>query len=269
MVTSEVSSVKEGKKTFFGNKLISEEEKEGRVRELFTSVAGKYDLMNDLMSFGTHRLWKRFLAMNTGLRPGDKALDVAGGTADLAILMASQVGESGEVVVYDINMEMLEVGRKKCIYRGLGKKVQYAQGNAEAIPFEDNTFHCATVGFGIRNVTRPEKAFGEMARVVKPGGRVVCLEFSHPTNRLFARLYNLYSINVIPRIGKVVTKNRDAYVYLHESIRKFPDQEMLKSIMEGVGLYNVRYHNLFNGIAALHIGEKVQKSYGRKNRRKA
>jgi demethylmenaquinone methyltransferase/2-methoxy-6-polyprenyl-1,4-benzoquinol methylase len=249
--------MKEDKKTYFGNKLIPEEEKEGRVRTLFTSVAEKYDLMNDLMSFGTHRLWKRFLGTKTGLRPGDTALDVAGGTADLAILMARQVGEDGKVVVYDINIEMLELGREKCIDKGLVKNVQYAQGNAEAISFDDNTFHCATVGFGIRNVTRLENAFGEMKRVVKPGGRVVCLEFSHPKNPLFGKLYDLYSENVIPSIGSVVAGDRDAYVYLHESIKKFPDQERLKAIMEGAGLYNVKYYNLFNGIAALHIGEKI------------
>lgn len=249
--------MKESKKTHFGNELIPEDEKQGRIRELFTSVAGKYDLMNDLMSFGTHRLWKRFLASRTGLRPGDKALDVAGGTADLTILMAHQVGEAGKVVIYDINLEMLEVGRDKCIDKGLVKNIDYVQGDAESIPFDDNTFHCATVGFGIRNVTRIDRAFAEMQRVVKPGGRVVCLEFSHPTSRLFSALYDLYSENVIPRIGGAVAGNHDAYAYLHESIRKFPDQEKLKAIMEGAGLFNVRYHNIFNGIAALHIGDKV------------
>jgi demethylmenaquinone methyltransferase/2-methoxy-6-polyprenyl-1,4-benzoquinol methylase len=244
-------------KTHFGNQLIPEDEKKGLVGEVFTSVADRYDLMNDLMSFGTHRIWKRFVALKTNLRPGDLALDVAGGTADLAILSAGQVGEDGRVVVYDINMEMLEKGRDKCIDRGLVKNVLYARGDAEAIPFEDNTFHAVTIGFGIRNVTRLDTALKEMLRVLKPGGRLMCLEFSHPTSALFSKLYDLYSENVLPRLGSVITGNRDAYVYLHESIRKFPDQEEFKRLMEGAGYYGVRYHNLFNGIAALHIGEKI------------
>lgn len=243
--------------TYFGNKVIPAEEKKHRVQEIFTSVADKYDLMNDLMSFGTHRLWKRFVAEKTNLKPGDSAIDVCGGTADIAMLMAKKVGEKGRVVVYDINQEMLKFGRDKCIDQGFLKNIQYAQGNAEDISFEDNTFHCATVGFGIRNVTYLEKAFREMARIVKPGGRVICLEFSHPTSKVFSKLYDLYSFKVMPEIGEMVTGNRDAYTYLPESIRKFPTQEELKKIMEGVGLFKVKYYNLFNGIAAVHVGAKV------------
>jgi demethylmenaquinone methyltransferase/2-methoxy-6-polyprenyl-1,4-benzoquinol methylase len=249
--------MKESKKTYFGNRLIPEEEKEGKVKELFTSVATKYDLMNDLMSFGTHRLWKRFVASKTELSPGQRVLDVAGGTADLALLMAARVGPDGKVVVYDINRDMLELGRDKCIDRGFVKNMDYVQGDAEVLPFYDNTFHCATIGFGLRNVTHLDTALAEMKRVVKPSGRVMCLDFSHPTNRFFGRVYDLYSKNVIPRIGALVAGNQEAYVYLHESIRKFPDQEKLKAMMENAGLFNVRYHNIFNGIAALHIGEKV------------
>jgi demethylmenaquinone methyltransferase/2-methoxy-6-polyprenyl-1,4-benzoquinol methylase len=243
--------------THFGSKLIPEEEKRARVADIFDSVAPRYDLMNDLMSMGTHRLWKRFAASETRLRPGDSAIDVAGGTADIALLMARLVGDSGGVVVYDINQEMLKHGRDKCIDRGYLKNMKFVQGNAEEIAFEQNTFHAATVGFGIRNVTHLERAFAEMARVVKPGGRVICLEFSRPEGALLKRLYDLYSFSFIPAVGKAVTGNRDAYVYLPESIRKFPPQEELKGIMESAGLYKVRYHNLFNGIAAVHIGVKV------------
>lgn len=245
------------KMTHFGSKLIPEDEKQGRVAEIFDSVAPRYDLMNDLMSMGTHRLWKMFVARATRLRPGDSAIDVAGGTADIALLMAKMVGDSGDVVVYDINQEMLKVGRDKCIDRGYLSNIRFARGNAEEIAFERNTFHAATVGFGIRNVTHLKRAFVEMARVVKPGGRVICLEFSRPGSALLRRLYDFYSFSVIPAVGTAVTGNRDAYVYLPESIRKFPPQEELKGIMESAGLYKVRYHNLFNGIAAVHIGVKV------------
>ncbi|MBI5467689.1 MAG: bifunctional demethylmenaquinone methyltransferase/2-methoxy-6-polyprenyl-1,4-benzoquinol methylase UbiE [Deltaproteobacteria bacterium] len=245
------------KMTFFGNKLVPEDEKQKKVREVFDSVAEKYDLMNDLMSMGTHRFWKRLIARETGLKPGESALDVAGGTADIALLMSDRVGPSGNVVVYDINGEMLKVGKEKSYDRGYLKGVRFVQGNAEEISFEDNTFHCATVGFGIRNVTHLDRAFSEMRRVVKPGGKVICLEFSHPGSRLFARLYDLYSFSVIPAVGEIITGNRSAYEYLPESIRKFPTQEKLKKIMEDAGLYKVRYYNLFNGIAAVHIGAKV------------
>lgn len=243
--------------TYFGNKIIPAEEKKQRVQDIFTSVADKYDLMNDLMSLGTHRLWKRFVAEKTNLKLGDSAIDVCGGTADIAMLMAKRAGENGRVVVYDINMEMLKNGRDKCIDRGFLKNIRHVQGDAEEIAFEDNTFHCATVGFGIRNVTHLDMAFREMMRIVKPGGRVICLEFSHPTSKVFSKLYDIYSFKVMPEIGNVITGNRDAYTYLPESIRKFPKQEELKKIMEGVGLFKVKYYNLFNGIAAVHIGIKV------------
>jgi demethylmenaquinone methyltransferase/2-methoxy-6-polyprenyl-1,4-benzoquinol methylase len=245
------------KMTHFGEKVIPEEEKVGRVREVFDSVAGRYDLMNDLMSLGTHRIWKKWVAGVTGLREGDSAIDVAGGTADIALLLSSMVGPSGRVVVYDINSDMLRVGRDKCLDKGHASDMRFVQGNAEEISFDDNTFHCATVGFGIRNVTHLDRAFAEMTRVVKPGGRVVCLEFSRPESRLLKKLYDVYSFSFIPAVGELVTGNRDAYVYLPESIRKFPPQEELKKIMEGVGLYRVKYYNIFDGIAAVHIGYKV------------
>lgn len=245
------------KMTYFGNKLIPEEEKQGKVREIFDSVAGKYDLMNDLMSLGTHRVWKRLIAAETGLREGQSAIDVAGGTADIAMLMAKRAGEKGSVTVYDINREMLKVGRKKCVDNGFLKNMKYIQGNAEEICFDDNSFHCATVGFGIRNVTRLDRAFSEMRRVVKPGGKVICLEFSKTKNPVFSKLYDFYSFTVIPKVGEMVTGNRDAYEYLPESIRKFPPQEELKKIMEDAGLFKVKYYNLFDGIAAVHVGHKV------------
>lgn len=245
------------KMTFFGNKLVPEEEKQKKVREVFDSVAEKYDLMNDLMSMGTHRFWKRLIARETGLRPGQSAIDVAGGTADIALLMSDRVGPEGDVVVYDINGEMLKVGKDKCYDRGYTRGLRFVQGNAEEISFDDNTFHCATVGFGIRNVTHLDRAFSEMRRVVKPGGKVICLEFSHPESKLFSKLYDMYSFSVIPAVGEFITGNRSAYEYLPESIRKFPTQERLKEIMEEAGLYRVRYYNLFNGIAAVHIGAKV------------
>ncbi|MBI5562712.1 MAG: bifunctional demethylmenaquinone methyltransferase/2-methoxy-6-polyprenyl-1,4-benzoquinol methylase UbiE [Deltaproteobacteria bacterium] len=248
---------KEGKLTHFGNTLIPEEEKASRVKEVFDSVASKYDLMNDLMSLGTHRVWKRIVAAQTGLRPGETAIDVAGGTADIALLMAARVGEAGSVVVYDINAEMLKAGREKCVDRGVLKNIRFVCGDAEAIAFPDNAFHCATVGFGIRNVTHLGAAFAEMRRVVKPGGKVVCLEFSRPQSTVIRRLYDLYSFKVIPEVGEAVTGARNAYVYLPESIRRFPPQEELKKIMEGAGLFKVSYQNLFNGIAALHVGYKV------------
>ena len=245
------------KMTHFGNQTIPEHEKEKKVREVFDSVASKYDLMNDLMSFGIHRLWKRFVASETGLRPGQSAIDVAGGTADISLLMKDRVGDEGSIVVFDINGEMLKVGREKCIDKGYLKGLRFVQGNAEEIPFEDSSFHCATVGFGIRNVTHLDRAFSEMTRVVKPGGKVICLEFSHPTSRLFKKAYDLYSFSFIPNVGEMITGNRSAYEYLPESIRKFPPQEELKKIMEGAGLWRVKYHNLLNGIAAVHVGVKV------------
>ncbi|MEK7314069.1 MAG: bifunctional demethylmenaquinone methyltransferase/2-methoxy-6-polyprenyl-1,4-benzoquinol methylase UbiE [Deltaproteobacteria bacterium] len=245
------------KKSLFGFKEILENEKKDLVNEVFSSVASNYDLMNDLMSLFTHRLWKRFLVEKTHLRQGQSALDVAGGTADISLLLKEKVGDGGSVTVFDINQEMLEHGRDKCLDRGVVKGMMFVRGNAEELPFPANTFHCATVGFGIRNVTRIGIAFKEMRRVVKPGGRVLCLEFSHPENKIFKQLYDFYSFNVIPLIGETVTGNRDAYVYLAESIRKFPPQEELKRIMIDAGLYKVKYHNLFDGIAAVHVGTKV------------
>ena len=243
--------------TSFGNKTVALEEKKGLVQGVFDAVAYKYDLMNDLMSFGTHRFWKRFVASKSRLREGDRAIDVCGGTADIAIRMAKLVGEEGNVVVYDINRPMLEAGRDKGIDAGCIKNIDYVQGNAEDISFPDNTFQAATVGFGIRNVTLLKKAFKEMMRVVKPGGRVLCLEFSHVSDPVLKKIYDQFSFKVIPEIGDAITGNKEAYEYLVESIRKFPKQEELKEILEDIGLYKVRFYNLFGGVAALHTGVKI------------
>ncbi|MFQ5901336.1 MAG: bifunctional demethylmenaquinone methyltransferase/2-methoxy-6-polyprenyl-1,4-benzoquinol methylase UbiE [Thermodesulfobacteriota bacterium] len=243
--------------TYFGNRPIPSKEKKGLVKELFTSVAERYDVMNDLMSFGTHHFWKRFVVKKARLKEGDHAIDVCGGTADIALLMAGLVGEKGRVVVYDINSEMLDIGKRKGIDRGFLKNIKFVQGDAENIAFPDNSFQAATVGFGIRNVTSFENALREMMRVVKPGGRVICLEFSHPTSRIFRKLYDLYSFRIIPEIGHIVTGRREAYTYLTESIRRFPAQEELKKLMEDIGFYKVRYYNLVRGVAAVHVGIKV------------
>lgn len=259
-MSSEKGEAGEGK-THFGYRHVDVAEKEGLVKDVFDSVAEKYDLMNDLMSFGTHRLWKRLMVKKTGLRRGQRALDVAGGTGDIAFGMAELVGvregSGGHITVFDINGEMLKYGAERAVDRGYLSGLDFVQGNAEAIPFKDNTFDCATVAFGIRNVTHLDRAFSEMHRVIKPGGRVVCLEFSHTKSAVFQKIYDLYSFSFLPAVGEAVTQNRGAYEYLAESIRKFPPQEELKRIMEEAGLYNVKYTNLFNGIAAIHVGYKV------------
>ena len=243
--------------TSFGYKDVPEEEKKKLVGDVFSSVAGKYDLMNDAMSLGIHRLWKRNFVRKAKLRQGMKCLDVAGGTGDIAMSMAKVVGAKGRVTIFDINKEMLDVGKERVIDHGFIGPIKFIQGNAEDLPFEDDSFDIATVSFGIRNVTHLEKAFKEMTRVVRPGGKVMCLEFSHPTNKLFSKAYDFFSFNVIPEIGNIIAKDKDSYQYLVESIRKFPDQEKLKKILEDCGLYNVKYYNLTNGIAAIHIGHKI------------
>lgn len=245
------------KTTHFGNKAVAEDEKEKLVGRVFTSVARRYDIMNTVMSMGAHHLWKRFMVSKTGFKPGERAIDVGGGTADIALLLHKQAGGNGKVVVYDINHAMLLGGRDKAVdNRGL-KDIQFVQGNAESISFPDNTFDVATVAFCIRNVTHPDQGFREMHRILKPGGKLLCLEFSRPTNDAFRALYDFYSFNFIPRFGELIARDKDSYQYLVESIRKFPPQEELKKMLEGTGLYKVKYYNLTNGIAAVHVGYKV------------
>ena len=238
----------------FGYKEVPAAEKAKHVRAVFDSVADKYDLMNDLMSAGVHRLWKRYTLGQTGLRPGQCALDVAGGTGDLAAGMAGQVGERGLVVLSDINAAMLEVGRKRLLDRGLMRNVRFSLANAECLPFEDESFDCVTIGFGLRNVTDKPAALASMRRVLKPGGRLLVLEFSKPVVPGLKPVYDVYSFNVLPWLGRRVAGDSDSYQYLAESIRRFPDQETLKAMMEDAGLEDCRYHNLSGGIVALHKG---------------
>jgi demethylmenaquinone methyltransferase / 2-methoxy-6-polyprenyl-1,4-benzoquinol methylase len=238
----------------FGYKEVPAAEKAKHVRAVFDSVADKYDLMNDLMSAGVHRLWKRYTLGQTGLRPGQCALDVAGGTGDLAAGMAGQVGERGLVVLSDINAAMLEVGRKRLLDRGLMRNVRFSLANAECLPFEDASFDCVTIGFGLRNVTDKPAALASMRRVLKPGGRLLVLEFSKPVVPGLKPVYDVYSFSVLPWLGRRVAGDSDSYQYLAESIRRFPDQETLKAMMEDAGLEDCRYHNLSGGIVALHKG---------------
>ncbi len=241
--------------THFGFETVATAEKSGRVRAVFDSVAPKYDIMNDLMSGGLHRFWKHFTLCRTGLRPGDRALDVAGGTGDLSAGMAKQVGPTGLVLHTDINHEMLEVGRRRLVDRGIVGNTHSLQANAECLPFRDGSFHCVTIGFGLRNCTDKPAALRSMARVTRPGGRVMVLEFSKVLKAL-EPLYDFYSFKVLPTIGELVAKDAASYRYLAESIRMHPDQETLRDMMQEAGLEDVRYHNLSGGIVALHIGHR-------------
>jgi demethylmenaquinone methyltransferase/2-methoxy-6-polyprenyl-1,4-benzoquinol methylase len=240
--------------THFGFETVPAAEKAGRVRAVFDSVAPSYDLMNDLMSGGLHRLWKRFALARTGLRPGDLALDVAGGTGDLSLGMSRQVGTAGLVCHTDINREMLEAGRRRLVDAGAFANTRTLQANAERLPFPDATFHAVTIGFGLRNCTDKPAALKEMARVLKPGGRLLVLEFSRPAVRAIEPLYDLYSFRILPWLGEQVAHDAASYRYLAESIRMHPDQETLRAMLADAGLEDVRYHNLAGGIVALHIG---------------
>ena len=240
--------------THFGYETVQTAAKARRVREVFDSVAPKYDLMNDLMSLGAHRAWKAFALARTGLRPGDTALDVAGGTGDLTAGMARQVGAAGHVFHTDINAAMLAEGNDRLLDQGLANNITSLQVDAEHLPFATSTMHCVTIGFGLRNVTDKQAALNEMARVLKPGGRVLVLEFSKPVLKWLDPLYNTYSFKVLPALGKLVAGDADSYRYLAESIRMHPDQETLKGMLEAAGLEDCRYYNLTGGIVALHVG---------------
>ncbi|MFO1283666.1 MAG: bifunctional demethylmenaquinone methyltransferase/2-methoxy-6-polyprenyl-1,4-benzoquinol methylase UbiE [Burkholderiales bacterium] len=235
----------------FGYERVAPEEKARRVRGVFDSVAGKYDLMNDLMSGGLHRLWKRYAVAVSGVRPGARVLDLAGGTGDLARLFARAVGREGRVVLTDINGAMLAAGRDKLIDAGVPLEV--VQCDAEALPFPDRAFDAVTIGFGLRNVTRKERALAEMRRVTAPGGVTLVLEFSQVAAPL-RPAYDWYSFNVLPAIGRLIARDEASYRYLAESIRMHPDQETLKSMMEQAGFDRVEYHNLTGGVVALHLG---------------
>ena len=248
---------KESKTTHFGFEEVAWSDKAKRVRGVFDSVAPRYDLMNDLMSGGLHRLWKEFTLSQTHLRPGQRALDVAGGTGDLARGMQKQVGDRGLVVLSDINGAMLAHGRDRTIDSGIVRGMEYVQANAECLPFADNTFDCITIGFGLRNVTDKPAALRSMCRALKPGGQLLVLEFSQPTAPGLKPLYDLYSFKVLPVLGQVVADDADSYRYLAESIRMHPDQETLKAMMQDAGLERVEYFNLTGGITALHVGVKL------------
>lgn len=244
--------------THFGFKDVPWEEKQQKVADVFHSVAGSYDVMNDTMSMGLHRLWKRRAIQLTGVRTGQTVLDLASGTGDLAKQMAALVGPTGKVVFSDINASMLAEGRARMESQGLIGNIRYAQINAENIPFPDDTFDCVTIGFGLRNVTDKQKALNEMCRVIKPGGRVLILEFSQVTIPGLKPIYDAYSFHLLPKMGKWIAKDEDSYRYLAESIRKHPDQQTLKGMMTDAGLEDAEFFNLNGGIVAIHRGFKYQ-----------
>ncbi|NNM69867.1 MAG: bifunctional demethylmenaquinone methyltransferase/2-methoxy-6-polyprenyl-1,4-benzoquinol methylase UbiE [Gallionella sp.] len=241
------------KTTHFGFETVNETEKAKRVAGVFTSVAGKYDVMNDLMSAGLHRLWKRYAVSVSGVRAGQKVLDVAGGSADLSRLFLKATGSSGQVVLTDINNAMLRVGRDRLLDEGIATPV--TQCDAEHLPFPDNYFDCVSIAFGLRNVTHKEAALREMHRVIKPGGRVIVLEFSKVAKPL-EKIYDLYSFKLLPKMGQMIAGDADSYRYLAESIRMHPGQEELKQMMTDAGLERVEYFNLTGGVVAVHRGYK-------------
>jgi len=248
------------KTAFFGYQRISAEKKTERVLQHFNSVARYYDFMNTLLSFGIHHLWKRTAIRMLGLSAGDNVLDVCGGTGDLAILAARAIGNSGRVTVYDINRAMMQAGlhkvRSQVRSRAFENHMQYVQGNAEGISFANGYFDSAMVGFGIRNVTRIEKGFAEMYRVLKPGGKMICLEFSKPTAPVFRWLYDVYSFHIMPFIGQIIAGNRKAYIHLPESIRMFPMPDELSALLKRIGFAHITYRKLTNGIAVIHLATK-------------
>ena len=243
--------------THFGYREVPVDEKHKLVGRVFTSVAGKYDLMNDLMSFGVHRLWKRWFAATSGVRAGDAVLDLAGGTGDIAALLLPRVGASGSVVLGDINAAMLHSGRDRMLNCGFVRNLHYAQVNAEALPFPDASFDAVTIAFGLRNVTDKPRALTEMQRVLKVGGRVLILEFSTLRSELLKPLYDFHSFKVLPRLGAFIAGDAESYRYLAESIRKHPDQATLKAMMETAGFANVDVRNLSAGIVAIHRAYKI------------
>ncbi|WP_444920473.1 bifunctional demethylmenaquinone methyltransferase/2-methoxy-6-polyprenyl-1,4-benzoquinol methylase UbiE [Microbulbifer sp. CnH-101-G] len=248
--------MKDRKTTHFGYQEVPVEEKAGRVAEVFHSVAARYDVMNDLMSGGIHRLWKRFTIELSGARPGQKILDIAGGTGDLTARFSRIVGASGQVVLADINESMLRVGRDRLLDRGIAGNVVPVQADAQYLPFPDNTFDCITIAFGLRNVTDKDLALRSMLRVLKPGGRLLVLEFSKPESKLLERVYDHYSFRLLPFMGKLVANDAESYRYLAESIRMHPDQETLKQMMVDAGFVDCEFHNMTGGIVALHRGIK-------------
>ena len=243
-------------KTHFGYKTVAADDKADMVRGVFDSVASRYDIMNDLMSAGMHRLWKRYTIDQAAVRPGHTVLDLAGGTGDLAREFSRKVGKEGHVILADINAAMLKQGRSRLIDAGISGNVTIAQVDAQNLPFADSTFDCITMAFGLRNVTNKDAALASMFRVLKPGGKAMILEFSEP-NKAIKPAYDVYSFKVLPTLGKLVADDPESYQYLAESIRMHPNQETLKSMMETVGFERCRFHNMAAGIVALHIGYRI------------
>ena len=253
----------EKEQTHFGYETIDSEEKEGRVGAVFDSVAGKYDLMNDVMSAGIHRAWKNWYVWQTGVKPGEAVLDLAAGTGDITLRLAKRMRGKGagadiegRLVSSDINAAMLKIGEERLTNKGWLKNLEFIIANAEALPFADNSFDLITMAFGLRNVTHQDKALAEMARVLKPGGRVLVLEFSRPKNAVINRFYDWYSFTFLPKMGALIAKDADSYQYLAESIRMHPPQEELKAMFAAAGLTDCEYQNLSNGIVAIHKGVK-------------
>ena len=244
-----------GGTTHFGYRDVAVEDKQRMVRGVFDSVATKYDLMNDLMSMGVHRLWKRHFIAISNIQPGQRVLDLAGGTGDIAALMSKKVGSHGSVVLSDINEAMLAVGRQRMEDRGLVGNIEYSLANAEKLPFADGEFDAVTIAFGLRNVTDKDAALREMFRVLKTGGRAMILEFSKVEFEGLKKIYDTYSFNILPKIGKFVTDDEDSYQYLAESIRKHPSQDELADMMVDAGFSNVTYRNLTGGVVAIHSGQ--------------
>jgi ubiquinone/menaquinone biosynthesis methyltransferase ubiE len=253
----------EKEQTHFGYETIDSEEKEGRVGAVFDSVAGKYDLMNDVMSAGIHRAWKNWYVWQTGVKPGEAVLDLAAGTGDITLRLAKRMRGKGagadiegRLVSSDINAAMLKIGEERLTNKGWLKNLEFVIANAEALPFADNSFDLITMAFGLRNVTHQDKALAEMARVLKPGGRVLVLEFSRPKNAVINRFYDWYSFTFLPKMGALIAKDADSYQYLAESIRMHPPQGELKAMFAAAGLADCEYQNLSNGIVAIHKGVK-------------
>ena len=242
--------------THFGFKEVKKDAKAGLVADVFHSVAARYDLMNDLMSGGIHRIWKRFTIELSGVRKGNAVLDIAGGTGDLAARFAELVGCEGRVVLADINESMLQVGRDKLLDTGRLGNIEFVQADAQFLPFPDDSFDCVTIAFGLRNVTDKDLALRSILRVLKPGGRLLVLEFSKPENELLSQAYDTYSFRILPFMGRLVANDSDSYQYLAESIRKHPDQETLLEMIEDAGFAQCQFHNMTGGIVALHRGVK-------------